>query len=90
MVLDAPAVIRLCPELETFALCRSLAGVGEVKMVFCIATKNDQGAFLVAEKWAGCILGSRKTSRVLLPPKNTMQEYLSILFNLHQKALKVF
>ena len=29
----------------------------------CIATKNKQGAYLVAEKWAGCILSCGKMGK---------------------------
>ena len=35
-----------------------------------LAAKNRQDVFLVAEKWAGRIVGSRKTGRALRLPKN--------------------
>ena len=35
-----------------------------------IPAKHTQGAFLVVENQAGCILGFRKIGRALHPPKN--------------------
>ena len=42
--------------------------MGKISRAFT-AAKNEQGAFLVAEIWAGCILGSRKMGRALHPLK---------------------
>ena len=40
-----------------------------------IAAENRQSVFLVAEKWAGCILDYRKTGRALHPLKSALGKH---------------
>ena len=44
----------------------------------CIAAKNGQGAFLVVEKWPGCILSCEKTDKIA-KTKKLAKNHISIV-----------